>query len=393
MSLFFLKGTERPPARGRSRRRGVPHRGRGHARARQASSSPSAARAATRARSRGRRRRSTVRRLRRARATSSCWNKYWAWTKTAEFKHEDDGRSSMPPDFLKDNYLSTDLRVPVTLLETNACSPLATNALRGDIWDNFSSTVLQGAAFGREDQGAPARTPGRSASSRCPPAAAGYTRAALPHQRVVDGAVPREQQPRPLRPVAVGRGADGIVRGLDRAAALAGEAREGPPARRQGAGHDRPHHGDELDARAGRLSPRPAAAALRSGAARLPEARRRERHRDRADPRGHADQPARRTWACCRRGTRARASGRSTPRRWWRSWSRSRRTCSRCRGTRRTSRPGPRSSDLVEPLLRFSSCPDFVVNRGHYFGTGRFKEEPGLSDADKRALIEFMKTF
>ena len=49
--------------------------------------------------------------------------------------------------------------------------------------------------------------------------------------------------------------------------------------------------------------------------------------------------------------------------------------------------------DLVEPLLELSNCPDFVVNRGHYFGTGRFKEEPGLSDADKRALIEFVKTF
>jgi len=29
--------------------------------------------------------------------------------------------------------------VPVTLLQTNACSPLATNAIGGNIWDNFSS--------------------------------------------------------------------------------------------------------------------------------------------------------------------------------------------------------------------------------------------------------------
>jgi hypothetical protein len=43
------------------------------------------------------------------------------------------------PDFLDDNYLSTDARIPVTLLRTNACSPLATNALAGNIWDNFSS--------------------------------------------------------------------------------------------------------------------------------------------------------------------------------------------------------------------------------------------------------------
>jgi hypothetical protein len=50
-------------------------------------------------------------------------------------------------------------------------------------------------------------------------------------------------------------------------------------------------------------------------------------------------------------------------------------------------------SNLAGPLLELSKCPDFVVNRGHYFGTDRFKEEPGLSDADKRALIEFLKTF
>ncbi|HEV7508278.1 MAG TPA: hypothetical protein VGS07_25575, partial [Thermoanaerobaculia bacterium] len=49
--------------------------------------------------------------------------------------------------------------------------------------------------------------------------------------------------------------------------------------------------------------------------------------------------------------------------------------------------------NLAAPLLALSKCPDFVVNRGHYFGTDLFKEEPGLSDADKRALIEFLKTF
>ena len=42
-------------------------------------------------------------------------------------------------DFLDDNFLSNDGRVPVTLLQTNACSPLATNAIGGNVWDNFSS--------------------------------------------------------------------------------------------------------------------------------------------------------------------------------------------------------------------------------------------------------------
>ena len=50
-------------------------------------------------------------------------------------------------------------------------------------------------------------------------------------------------------------------------------------------------------------------------------------------------------------------------------------------------------ANLVEPLLTLSKCPDFVVNRGHYFGTSFFKEEPALDDADKRALIEFLKMF
>ena len=36
-------------------------------------------------------------------------------------------------------------------------------------------------------------------------------------------------------------------------------------------------------------------------------------------------------------------------------------------------------------LLSVNKCPDFVVDRGHYFGTQ-------LSDADKEALIEFLKT-
>ena len=42
-------------------------------------------------------------------------------------------------DFLVDNYLSAEFRVPVTLLHTNACSPLATNAIGGNIWNDFSS--------------------------------------------------------------------------------------------------------------------------------------------------------------------------------------------------------------------------------------------------------------
>jgi hypothetical protein len=50
-------------------------------------------------------------------------------------------------------------------------------------------------------------------------------------------------------------------------------------------------------------------------------------------------------------------------------------------------------ANLREPLLSVSKCPDFEVNRGHYFGTGKNGVGMALSDADKEALIGFLKTF
>ena len=41
---------------------------------------------------------------------------------------------------------------------------------------------------------------------------------------------------------------------------------------------------------------------------------------------------------------------------------------------------------IVPDLIAANKCPDFVEDKGHYFGTD-------LSDADKRALIEYLKTF
>ncbi len=66
------------------------------------------------------------------------WDEYWQYTKTAEFKDQMK-QIVNDPNFLDDNFLSTDVRVPITLLEVNACSPMATNAIRDNIWDNFSS--------------------------------------------------------------------------------------------------------------------------------------------------------------------------------------------------------------------------------------------------------------
>ncbi len=68
-----------------------------------------------------------------------CWDRYWEWTQTDEFI-ERMTEIVKEDKFLENDFLSTERRVPSDLLGTNACSPIATNALEGDIWDNFSST-------------------------------------------------------------------------------------------------------------------------------------------------------------------------------------------------------------------------------------------------------------
>jgi hypothetical protein len=47
------------------------------------------------------------------------------------------------PEFWKRNYLSTDYRIPITLVKTNAGRAMATNALDGNMWDDFASESYQ----------------------------------------------------------------------------------------------------------------------------------------------------------------------------------------------------------------------------------------------------------
>jgi cytochrome c5 len=58
---------------------------------------------------------------------------YFAWMR----------RAVQSPGFLDGNYLSTESRYPITLIGSNACASLATNALRGHIWDDFSSETYK----------------------------------------------------------------------------------------------------------------------------------------------------------------------------------------------------------------------------------------------------------
>ncbi len=71
-----------------------------------------------------------------------CWKEYSDWTETDDFK----GKMRelvMADDFLKDNYLSTDARIPVTTLETEICSSMASNAIEGHVWSDFSSQTYK----------------------------------------------------------------------------------------------------------------------------------------------------------------------------------------------------------------------------------------------------------
>jgi hypothetical protein len=43
----------------------------------------------------------------------------------------------------KDNYLSTDVRIPVTLTRTNSARAMATNALHGNVWEDYASQTYK----------------------------------------------------------------------------------------------------------------------------------------------------------------------------------------------------------------------------------------------------------
>jgi hypothetical protein len=49
----------------------------------------------------------------------------------------------MKADFLKDNFLSNDKRYPLTMIQTNSARAFGTNAKAGHIWDNFSSQTYK----------------------------------------------------------------------------------------------------------------------------------------------------------------------------------------------------------------------------------------------------------
>ncbi len=224
-----------------------------------------------------------------------CWNKYWASTKTEEFKKQM-REIVLKDDFLKDNFLSTEARVPVTLLETNACSPLATNAIAGNIWDNYSSQSYKSLPSVGDDHGLqPVHR--RAAAVHHARRRARLHAAGLADQPVVDRSLSAEQHGRRTfngtTPSVEGRMAafqDGIEQMLwpekrEKDPEL-GDKISGPSL------IDRTTAPSYLRVPVGYL-PRLLAAELAPLVKRLaPAVRRDGGDRDRADPQGDADQPA-----------------------------------------------------------------------------------------------------
>jgi hypothetical protein len=318
-----------------------------------------------------------------------CWNKYWSWTKTEEFKAEM-RKIVLADDFLDDNYLSNDVRIPVTLLETNACSPLATNAIAGNIWDNFSSQSYKDLpSVGNIKVHHPLT--GKEWSYRMPAGGRGYTR--TPSLVSSWSTAPfflnnsvGKFNPSPSVDARMQSFHNSIEqmlwpekRDMDR---VLGDKVPGLIDRTTATSFLRIPKGylpdlvqnlDELNqlllptifGKEGiEIGPIPTGTPINllanlSLLLENPDLVQQVSHQKKVLkllikikldlkrlPKDASDEEARKVWA-----------------------------------------------NAVDPLLELNKCPDFVVNRGHYFGTNLVKDEPGLSDEDKRALIEFVKTF
>ena len=317
-----------------------------------------------------------------------CWNTYWNWTKTDDFKKKM-REIVLAKDFLNGNFLSSELRVPVTLLETNACSPLATNAIAGNIWDNFSSQTYKALpSVGTITVYDPMT--GAAKPYLMPDGGRGYTRttslislwSTAPF--LLNNSVGKFD----ARPSVEGR-MNSFQNSIEQM--LWPEKRDK----------------DEIlgDKVPGRIDRTTEQSYITIPVEYLPAVfSRRLDFWDRFVP-----------WIFGEDGVEIGPIPKGTPVN----------LLANLQLLPETTKPGERLthdvkavdllikvkhalkqlpknatdeeartvfSKAAREMFDLSKCPDFIVNRGHYFGTSFFKEEPGLSDDDKWALIEFLKT-
>jgi hypothetical protein len=325
-----------------------------------------------------------------------CWNKYWAWTKTDDFKQKM-RKIVLADDFLNNNYLSAEFRVPVTLLHTNACSPLATNAIGDNIWDNFSShSYKELPSVGKITWYHPVT--GEPRSYEMPAGGRGYTR--------------------PPTLVSVWSTAPFLLNNslgkFEESGSIDARMRSFNDSIEKLLWPDKRERDSVLGAKVPGLMDRTTTQSfLRVSPGYLPDALRPTLSL------GQRLLP----WIFGENGIEIGPIPAGTPVNLIANIN------VRPEGSDvidRTQYDGkvlslvlamqhdlkslPKDStdeqakqkfgNLVNRMLEVSKCPDFIVNRGHYFGTGYVEPgdtaplgEPALSDEDKRALIEFVKSF
>ena len=332
----------------------------------------------------------------------ACFNRYWEWTKSTEFKDKT-RQIVLADDFLEGNFLSSELRIPVTLLQTNACSPLATNAIGDNIWDNFSSqTYKELPSVGSITVHNPIT--GEPRAYPMPAGGRGYTRPASlislwsTAPFLLNNSVGR-LNPRPSADARTQAYDDGFE--LNPEPSVEARMRAFDDGIEQMLWPEKrdvdPVLGNKVP---GRIDRTTTSSYLRVPAGYLPAGLRQLLKA--AEPISAViDQDGGLAIGPIPKGTpvnllanlnllsesgdldakavdllvKAKVALKSLP-----------------KGAS-DEEASKVFAPLVAPLLELSKCPDFVVNRGHYFGTAYFDQEPGLSDPDKRALIEFLKTF
>jgi hypothetical protein len=326
-----------------------------------------------------------------------CWDRYWAWTQTDDFRRQMRAIVSAP-DFLDDNFLSTEVRVPVTLLQTNACSPLATNAIAGNIWDNFSSqsykTLPSVGTIAVHDP-----FTGKPSQYKMPAGGRGYTRP--PSLISLWSTAPF------LLNNTVGADAfeqDPSVDARMRVFQASIEQMLWPEKRKHDALLGDRTPGDPIYV----IDRTTAQSRISIPAAYIPEALRPASARLNGLLPRLFDADGGITVGPFPKGLPVNLLANLQP------LPESRDPIEHLRHAERLIRllidlkiylatlpPNATDEQMVSgiaskmgsSLLALNRCPDFEVNRGHYFGTGLIAGEPALSDDDKRALIEFLKTF
>lgn len=368
-----------------------------------------------------------------------CFTNYWKKSQTPAFKSQM-RKIVASPDFLERNYLSAEFRVPSTLLRTNACSPLATNALRGNIWNDFSSdsykalpsvgTITIADPFTGEMK--PYKMPaGGRGYTRPPSLIALWSTAPFLLNNTV-GKISYRTETDPLgRPYQ----ASPLVGVEDRLKEFQPSIEQmlWPERREQDSVLGRKAHG--LIDRTTEVSwlviapafvpdnLKPVQGILKGFYAGMVYDAAKHDEFNRATP-GYPKMPPSMNGALVLgpipkgmpvnllSNTKLRAES-SNPFEGlvnvWRLLT----VAHRLKGDLKTLPPGTTGdalrthfADVREPLLKLSKCPDFVVNRGHLFGTQQFNRQDGLSadekawgtetplsDAEKSALIAFLKTF